>query len=133
MKQNCMICDGITSYFFSKSFNATKYWDYLDIDLFKCQDCGFVYSATHQSMSQIDWEALNARACFEDENDIKYNRVNVNSLIANKPPYGAIAFALNILSENDILNLNDAVDYASGYGTLAKVLRKYFKKEIKCY
>ena len=128
-----MICGEKTTYYFSKSYTANKYWDELDVDYNRCHNCGFTFSVTHQALSETEWGNLNARAHYGDEDDIKSKNIDINSLIANKPPYGPMAFTLNLLAKNSIIDTYNSIDYASGYGTLAKLLRKYFDTNIQCY
>ena len=105
----------------------------IDVDYHRCENCGFTFSVTHQELSEKEWENLNARAHYGDENDIKSRNIAINSIIANKPPDGSMAFTSNLLAKNSIIDITDSIDYASGYGTLSKILLKYFHADMKCY
>ena len=133
MVDRCMICGETTAYFFSKSYTANRYWDALDVNYNRCGNCGFTFSITHQHLSDEEWEHINARAHHGDEIDIKTKSIDIKSLSSNKPPYGPMAFALNLLVKNSIISLESSLDYASGYGTLAKLLKKYYNTEILCF
>ena len=101
----------------------------MDVDYNRCSNCGFTFSLTHQQLSDKEWESINARAHNGDEIDIKTKSIDIKSLSSNKPPYGPMAFTLNLLAKNSIIQMENALDYASGYGTLAKLLRKYYNKK----
>ena len=133
MTERCMICGEVTKYYFSKSYTANKYWDELDVDYNRCSNCGFTFSLTHQQLSDKEWESINARAHNGDEIDIKTKSIDIKSLSSNKPPYGPMAFTLNLLAKNSIIQMENALDYASGYGTLAKLLSKYYNIKLQCY
>jgi hypothetical protein len=57
----------------------------------------------------------------------------MESRIINQPPYADQAFALKMLSKNHIVDVDDALDYAAGYGTLSKFLAKYFDIHIQIF
>ena len=40
---------------------------------------------------------------------------------------------MNVLSKNGLIDLDDAVDYAGGYGTLSKILKKYLNTGLSVY
>lgn len=121
-----MICGTTSEPFFNKQYIETKYWAALEVAYYKCPYCGFVHSATHQEMSQPDWIELNNRChrAFESTRELR----NIN-----QPPYAEMALALSILSKNGLVATDRVLDYAAGYGTLAKVLSKYFGTDIACY
>ena len=126
---NCLICNSVANYYFSKdhpAYPGSPYQITLKVDYCKCIECGFVFSRTHQEMDNSEWLELNSswHHAFENSNSIRSN---------NQPPYSDQALALMILNKNKIINLNDALDYAAGYGTMANILFKYFGKEIKIY
>lgn len=77
-------------------------------------------------MTPEEWSQLNMswHHYFENNIDVK---------VSNSPPYAEQALALSILSKNGILELSDTLDYAAGYGTLSKFIKKYFDKEIKIF
>ena len=55
-EMRCEICGGATSYYFSKTFNA---FNLGEVDYWRCDTCGFVFSRTHLEMSQEAWTELN--------------------------------------------------------------------------
>ena len=57
----------------------------------------------------------------------------IESQKTNQPPYAEQALALTILSKNLVIEINDTLDYASGYGTLSKFLKKYLNTDIKIF
>ena len=83
-------------------------------------------SQTHREMNQTQWEQLNTSWHHHFEQNPETNTTN-------QPPYADQALALILLSNNDVTNIDDALDYAAGYGTMAKVLKKYFSKSIFIY
>ena len=51
----------------------------------------------------------------------------------NQPPYAHMALATKILVVGGLVNMESSVDYAAGYGTYAKILKKYFGESIYKY
>ena len=96
------------------------------MDYWKCEDCGFVISKTHQEMPPEVWSELNISWHHFAEN-------NIESHITNQPPYADQALALTMLEKNNIISMDDVLDYAAGYGTLSKFLSKYLNTNIKIY
>lgn len=125
----CLICKSDTHYYFSKqysTFPGSPFKTMLKVDYYKCEHCGFVASETHRKMSETEWAQLNSSWHHHFAN-------NSEASPTNQPPYADQALALMLLSKNNIININDALDYAAGYGTMAKVLKKYFGKDIFVY
>lgn len=123
---DCIICCSKTIYFFTKVYDyypGSPFHDKYPINYYKCNNCGFVISKTHAEMSADQWDCLNRSWHHYFESTFK-DRTN------NQPPYAEQAFALIALYENKIINIDSILDYAAGYGTLAKVLKKYFNKNI---
>jgi len=87
------------------------------VDFFKCSNCGFTFSKTHQELSFKKWDKLNYDFHHFHEN-------NIDSI--NQPPYIEMASMIKVLSENHIIDSTSILDYAAGYGTLSKILKKYF-------
>jgi len=122
----CLICNSNTNYYFSKdypTYPGSPFKQKLKVNYHRCENCGFVLSKTHSQMNEYDWNELNSswHHHFEKSADIN---------LANQPPYADQALALILLCKNRVINIDDALDYAAGYGTLAKVLKKYFNKNI---
>ena len=115
-------------FFLSKDFNGTPYGfmmkDFGPVDYYKCSDCGFTISKTHVEMNQDDWMTLN--------NDFHHFLEN-NDVSTNQPPYIEQAVMLNLLEKNNVIDLNKALDFAGGYGTLSKTLKKYFNLDLLVY
>ena len=125
----CLICSNETKYFFSRThhtYPGSPFPGDLEVDYWKCVHCGFVISKTHQEMSAKDWADLNASWHHYGENK--------GPLIdTNQPPYLEQALVISILKKNNIIKISDTIDYAAGYGTLAKILHKYFDFQINIY
>lgn len=123
---NCIICGSESRYFFTKKYSSypgSPFPDDYPVDYHKCVHCGFVISKTHLEMSPKEWSNLNSSWHHNFESNIE-GRTN------NQPPYAEQALALMLLSKNNIIDDSATLDYAAGYGSLAKILKKYFNKEI---
>ena len=126
---SCLICNSKTHYYFSKyypTFLGSPFTDTLKVDYYKCEKCGFVISQTHREMNQTQWEQLNTSWHHHFEQNPETNPTN-------QPPYADQALALVLLSNHNVMKIEDALDYAAGYGAMAKVLKKYFGKNIFIY
>lgn len=121
----CLVCGDEQEFYFEKQFNDCwrKYIPY--VQYFKCPNCGFVLSKTHKELDKNTWEALNLEVHIESENP--------ETRVTNQPPYIQQAVMLDILAKNNIINMKDVLDYAGGYGTLAKILSKYFNLKTTVY
>jgi hypothetical protein len=129
IKNSCAICNSEMMYFFSKvypTYNGSPFKKSLNIDYLKCENCGFVISKTHKEMVDHQWELLNTSWHHNFEK-------NPGSRLNNQPPYADQALAISILKKNGLLKLENVHDYAAGYGTLAKFLKKYLSIEIKLF
>jgi hypothetical protein len=126
---SCLICGAEASYFFSKNYSSypgSPFPDGYAVDYLKCIYCGFVISKTHAEMSPDEWGRLNSSWHHHFESSLE-DRTN------NQPPYSEQALALILLHENKLLDINSVLDYAAGYGSMAKILKKYFKKDISLF
>jgi hypothetical protein len=123
----CAICNSDSRYYFSKKYTETPYSEFMkeigEVNYYKCTNCGFVLSKTHRDLNKNQWNNLNILVHNYIENTKDQD-------LGNQPPYIEQAMMLRILSNNNIINSNDMLDYASGYGTLSKLLLKYFNIEI---
>ena len=129
VEPGCMICHSKTSYFFSKkyqSFPDSPFKDRLKVDYWKCKNCGFVFSKTHQEMTLDQWQELNFSAHHYFENHLEGQAIN-------QPPYADQALALSLLARNGIVDVKGALDYAAGYGTFSRLLSKYFDIGINIF
>lgn len=125
----CIICGSPLHYFFSKqypTYPGSPFKDTLEAEFHKCEHCGFVISATHQAMTHDQWAQLNSSWHQHFEGDHQSRTIN-------QPPYADQALALNLLSVNGLIDLGNALDYAAGYGTLSRVLKKYFKTDLPVF
>lgn len=136
----CIICSSPTAYFFSKTYPARYYPDSpfsepLAVDYWRCGSCGFVLSKTHHDMEADVWAKLNEtwHHAHEGLSDSGYSSTTIPLPNFSQPPYAEQALALKILERNGILNLDNVLDYAAGYGTLAKFLAKYFDIHTHIY
>jgi len=77
-------------------------------------------------MTSDQWSELNASSHHYFENCLDERTIN-------QPPYADQALALTMLGENGIVDVNDALDYAAGYGTFSKFLSKYFDIQINIF
>ncbi len=119
----CFICCHQIQFYFRKQFNE---FGLDNVDYYKCTNCGFVFSKTHNEMDYNKWEKINIAFHEKIENP---NTINST----NQPPYLHQAVMLNTLLKNDIITLDNCLDWGSGYGTLSKVLAKYFGININNY
>jgi hypothetical protein len=90
-----------------------------EVRYYKCGTCGFVISETHCALDQGRWIALNDR--FH-----RYIEDPSSNPQGHQPPYAEQAMMIHLLGRNGILDTDDMIDYASGYGTLSHILKKYF-------
>lgn len=51
----------------------------------------------------------------------------------NQPPYASMALATKLLVVSGLINMASSIDYAAGYGSYAKILKKYFNETIYKY
>jgi hypothetical protein len=88
-----------------------------NVEYYRCENCGFVLSKTHAELDTNRWEQLNS-------NFHKFFESNKTGI--NQPPYIDQANMISVLSKNNIIDSQNILDYASGYGTLNKILLKYY-------
>ncbi|MDN7455998.1 methyltransferase domain-containing protein [Burkholderia cenocepacia] len=126
----CMICDADGDYYFSKTYTERPFSDFMSsigkVDYYKCRQCGFVWSGTHQSLPVEKWSELNRQFHHYIENP-------ANETKGNQPPYAEQAMMLALLGKNGVIRLDNMVDYAAGYGTLSNVLAKYYDLELPIF
>lgn len=129
-KMNCLICDSRTQYYFSKKYTEYPYDELMkdvgSVEYHKCSNCGFVISKTHAELDTVQWNKLN-----EDFHHYMENQKEIKEI--NQPPYAEQALMLNLLHKNKIIDIDDCLDYAAGYGTLSRILAKYFQIEISIF
>ena len=127
----CLICGSETEYFFSKQHDAKYFPDKLPlkVDYDKCTNCGFVLSRTHKNMDLTYWAKLNHEwhTVWDGWN------LDLGSHLTNRPPFTEQAIALKILNKSKLINLNNNIDYAAGYGFLSRISNKYFDEKIQNY
>lgn len=128
----CMICGGNTEYYFTKTYSAPPAVKAFmepvgPIDYHRCGDCGFTYSRTHQELTPAQWSELNERFHHYNETD-PYVREAMN-----QPPYAEQAFMLAFLKANGMIDGDNMLDYAAGYGSLSNLLAKLFHVRLPIY
>lgn len=128
----CLICQSNATYFFSKKYDEAPFDSFMEIigavDYYKCTNCGFTLSKTHQDLSEVQWEKLN----FDYHTHSEKAKIS-NKRQGNPPPYLEQAFMIKVLAENGIIDGSDMVDFAGGYGTLSNILIKYFKISLPVF
>jgi hypothetical protein len=77
-------------------------------------------------MDISDWEEINFVFHTYIE-DLK------NTRLVNQPPYAQQSLMLAVASKNSIINIDNAIDYAGGYGTLSNILKKYYQINFPIY
>lgn len=126
----CMICNSQTEYYFSKTYSEHPFDQFMSdigpVDYYKCRNCGFVFSKTHADLDHDRWVKLNSQ-CHHYLEDPK------NEKTVNQPPYAEQAMMLLLLGSNGIVDIGDMVDYAAGYGTLSRILEKYFQIHLPIF
>lgn len=126
---HCPICESTLEYYFSKTYPTypgSPFQDAKTIDYVKCGHCGFVMSKTHAEMEPEEWAALNVSWHHHFER-------NIEQRITNQPPYADQSLALSMLDKAGLVDLDDCLDYAAGYGTMAKFMSKYFGRSIQIF
>jgi hypothetical protein len=127
----CFICNNESQFYFAKQFNE---FGLEEVDYYKCPNCGFVFSKTHAEMDVGKWEMINSDFHEKIENPGAANSSDQSQYLQrNQPPYLQQALMLHALLKNDIIYLDNCLDWGSGYGTLSKVLEKYFGSTINNY
>lgn len=124
---NCLICDSPMEYYFSKSYAETPFAELMRdigvVELHRCPRCGFVGSKTHQSLADGPWNRLNAGFHHALE-------ANPEAFEINQPPYAEQALMLSLLVKNGLIEPTGLLDFAAGYGTLSRILARYFHIEM---
>jgi hypothetical protein len=63
----CLVCQSKTNYFFSKKYNKLPYSNMMEdigeVEYYKCENCGFTISKTHQELDNERFENLNSILC----------------------------------------------------------------------
>ena len=64
----CIICDSKVEYFFSKIYDKYPFKEMMkhigEVDYYKCSNCGFTISKTHQELDNKKFEKLNLMGLF---------------------------------------------------------------------
>lgn len=94
------------------------------VNYHRCKNCGFVISKTHSELNSTQW-ARNER--------FHHFHETTSEKLINQPPYAEQALMLFLLSRCGILDLEKAIDFAAGYGTLSRLLQKYFQVNLPIY
>ncbi|MBN1185429.1 MAG: methyltransferase domain-containing protein [Bacteroidales bacterium] len=118
----CLICNSESRYSFTKKFIEPPYDQFMreigDVNYYKCTNCGFVLSKTHSELDKEKWENLNYLVHHYNENP-------ENEKMGNQPPYIDQAMMMHVLGRNGIIDIDNMLDYAAGYGSLSLILSKY--------
>jgi len=124
----CLICKADMIYAFSKKYDSDPYKNMMKeigkVEYFRCINCGLTISKTHSELKKEIWERLN----YDFHHYLENNGTDIN-----QPPYQEQALMLKILSENGIIDAKNIIDYAGGYGSLSKVIKKYFDIDLPIY
>lgn len=125
----CIICNEKMNYFFSKKYTEEPFSSWLKdkIDFYRCINCGFVHSHTHQQMPSLEWQLLNHnfhKLIEEDKNLDTWG---------NQPPYYAQGITISILNKFGLIDASSSVDYAAGKGRLGTILSDLFSLQLKSY
>lgn len=126
----CMVCDSRSEYYFSKDYRGSPFAEFMSgvgpVDFHRCVNCGFVSSKTHAELSRSDWETLNHQVHHYLEGEQGLGQVN-------QPPYAEQALSLAMLGTHGIIDVQSMIDYAAGYGSLSKLLARYFGIRLPIY
>lgn len=125
----CLICSGATAYYFSKTyapFPGSPFAAPLTVDYWKCAHCGFVASRTHQQMARAQWAALNSSWHHHYENHLE-------DKVSNAPPYAQQALAIAMLHHEGLIDADGGLDYAAGYGSMARFLARHFTIRLRLF
>jgi len=121
-------------FFFSKEYTEepfkTLMKDIGRVNYYKCKNCGFVFSETHSNLSAKAWEKLNLE--YHHYSEMLKARRDENRP-ANPSPYFQQATMLNLLIKNEIVDPSQMIDFAGGYGSLSKILLKYYGFKLQIY
>lgn len=115
----CIICDNESAFFFKKKFEGIFKTLISSSEYFKCKNCGFTFSPTIFELTEDDFSKLNIAFHLLAEDPL----IEIN---VNQPPYIEQATMLNILEKNKLIDMKSALDFGGGYGTLNKIIKKYF-------
>ena len=127
---NCLICGSATAHYFSKTYTEPPFADFMreigEVQYHRCPTCGFVLSKTHSELPLDEWARLN-QACHH------YFENPENERKGNQPPYAEQAMMINLLGRNGVIDTSNMIDYAAGYGTLSRVLEKYYDLRLPIF
>jgi hypothetical protein len=90
----------------------------------RCPHCGFVVNQYVVEMEQREWERLNATF---------HRQLERGGSIINQPPYAEQAMMIKFLGANGVINTLNMIDYAAGFGTLSRIMHKYYWMELQAY
>ncbi len=125
---DCMICSRSSTYYFSKRYTEAPFDAFMreigEVAYRRCDHCGFVFSETHARLHSRDWGRLN-------EQFHHYNE-NPDSPI-NQPPYAEQAMMLALLRQHGLIAADGMLDYAAGYGSLSRLMARYFHLPLPIY
>jgi len=137
---NCIICNSTMEYYFSKVYSTGPFVKMMSdigkVDYYRCPNCGFVHSKTHCELPNDKWVDLNTS--FHHYSEYMKKKMYSEYIPSSEtklspPPHLQEAVLINLLSKNKIINATELLDYGCGYGTLHKILKKYFNIETLLY
>lgn len=118
---DCLVCNSSMKYFFSKKYEKFPWAKMMDgigaVNYFKCGYCGLVVSKTHRELEHDRFVKLN----FDFHSEHEKNNCT------NQPPYLEQATLIKILADSGIIKSSSLLDFAGGYGTLSRILNRYFQ------
>jgi len=115
---NCIICNSKSNFFLKKEFDGVYKEMIPSSEYYKCENCGFTYSKTIFDLNENNFSKLN----------IVFHQYVEDPTIekkGNQPPYIEQATMLNVLNANNLISMNEALDFAGGLGALNKIMKKY--------
>ena len=126
----CIICGHTTEFYLSKTYLEPPFDKFMmgisPVHYHRCTHCGFVRSKTHADLDPVRWAKLNSDCHHYSENPESEYR-------GNQPPYLEQAMMLFLLGKNGIIEVDDMIDYAAGYGTLSRLLENHFQTQLKIF
>ena len=122
-KIQCIICGSDTEDFMKKIYSSGTLGT---LNFKRCTKCGLVFSDTMYQMSDEEWQKHN-----KFYHSYWFN--NTRNSLEHNPPYLQQALFFKILQKNNLIKNDNWLDYASGVGTLSRLLKEYFNLKLIPY
>jgi hypothetical protein len=111
------------------------------VDYYRCKNCGFVLSKTHHELSLPEWEKLNIDFHHKSEQAMnnlfsgEFPPIPPQATLTGmrQPDYHEQAAMFNFLFRNEMIDPTSMLDYGGGYGTLTKIMQKYYGLRLSVY